>query len=69
MLAGLENVGAREVVKWGGGPVETVRTTALGVDNAFRNALAVEVREQIYEMEILEQQRAVLAGALRLVGV
>ena len=36
----------------------------LGVHDTFRNALAVEVREEINEVEVLEQERSILAHPL-----
>jgi hypothetical protein len=41
----------------------------LGVYDTFRNALAVEVRKKIHEVEVLEQKRSVLANPLCLVRV
>lgn len=55
LLASLEDVGAREIVERVCGLVEAVRTTALCVDNTLGNTLAVEMREQVYKVEVLEQ--------------
>lgn len=41
----------------------------LGVNNTLGNPLSVKVTEQVDQVEILEQQRSVLAGSLNLVGV
>jgi len=69
LLASLEDVGHTEVIERVGGAVETVSTTTLGVDDTFGNTLSVEVREEIYQVEVLEEERAVLANTLDLVGV
>lgn len=46
-----------------------VCTTSLCVDDPLRDPLAVEVGEQVDEMEILQQKRAVLTDSLSLVRV
>ena len=69
LLASLEDIGHTEVVKRVGGLVETVGTTTLGVDDTLGDTLSVEVREEIYQVEVLEEERAVLADTLNLVGV
>lgn len=69
LLALLEDVREAQVVQRLGSPIETVGTTALGVDYTLGNTLAVEVGEQIDQVEVLEEQRTVLADTLRLVGV
>jgi hypothetical protein len=69
LLASLEDVGHAEVVKGIGGLVETVGTTTLGVNNTLGNTLSVEVREEIYQVEVLEKERTVLADTLDLVRV
>ena len=69
LLSGLEDVGHTEVIERVGGAVETVGTTTLGVDDTLGNTLSVEVREEIYQMEVLEEKRTVLANTLNLVRV
>lgn len=69
LLALLEDVGKAQVVQRLGSPVETVGTTALSVNDTLGNALAVEVREQINQVEILKEQGTVLAHTLGLVWV
>jgi hypothetical protein len=69
LLALLENVGHAEVVKRVGGTVETVSTTTLRVDNTLGNTLSVEVRDEINQVEVLEEKRTVLSDTLDLVRV
>jgi len=68
-MALLENVCQAKVVESIGRPVDTVCSTTLGVDNTLWDTLTVEVREQVDQVVILKEQRAVLADALCLVGV
>lgn len=44
-------------------------STALGVDDALWNSLPVEVRKQVDQVEVLEQERAILANSLSLIGM
>jgi len=69
LLAGLEDVGHAEVVERVGGLVETVGTTTLGVNDTLGNTLAVEVGEEVYQVEVLEKERSILANTLHLIGV
>jgi len=69
LLASLEDIGHTEVIQRVGGLVETVGTTTLSVDNTLGDTLSVEVREKVYQVEVLEKERAVLADTLNLVGV
>lgn len=65
----LEEFRETEVVHGVGADEAALCATALCVDYALRNALAVEVGEQVDQVEVLEEQRTVLADSLRLVGV
>jgi hypothetical protein len=47
----------------------TVGASTLGMDYALRNALAVKVRQQVNQMEVLEQERAIRTNALGGLGV
>jgi hypothetical protein len=69
LLASLEDVGHAKVVKGVGGLVETVGTTTLSVNDTLGDTLSVEVREEIYQVEVLEEKGTVLANTLDLVGV
>ena len=69
LLASLEDVGKADVVKRVGGLVVTVSSSTLGVNDTLWNALAVKVREQVYQVEVLEEQRSVLTDSLCLVRV
>jgi len=64
-----EHVGETEVLESIGTFENSVSSTSLGVNNTLGNPLSVKVTEQIDQVEILEQQRSVLAGSLNLVGV
>ena len=44
-------------------------SAALCVDDSFWDTLTIEMREQIDQVEVLKQERAILAGSLRLVRV
>lgn len=48
---------------------EAMSTAALGVDDTFWNSLAVKMREQINEVEVLDKKGAVLSSSLTLVGM
>jgi len=52
-----------------GGAVDTVSSSTLGVNDTLRNALSVEVREEIDEVEVLEKKGTFAANTLCLVGV
>lgn len=69
LLVLLEDIRQAKVVQRISGLVETVSATALGVNDTLGDTLAVKVREQIDQVKVLEEQRAVLAHALGLVGV
>jgi hypothetical protein len=65
----LEDVGLAEILEGFRRLEGSMGTTTLGVDDALRNALAVEVGEEINQMEILQQERAILSYTLNLVRV
>ena len=44
-------------------------TTAFCVDNTLGNSLAVEVGQEINQVEVLQQERAILASSLGLIWV
>lgn len=46
-----------------------VGASTLGVDHALRNALAVKVRQQVDQVEVLQQQWTVGANTLRGLGI
>lgn len=69
LLARLEEVRHADIVQGVGGLVVTVGATTLSVDNTLRNALAVEVGEQVDQVEVLQEQGTVLADSLRFVWV
>jgi len=62
-------VGRANVVKRLCALEDAVCSTTLGMDNSFWNPLTVEVRNQIDEVKVLEEKRAVGTGTLGLVGV
>ena len=63
-LAGFEDVGAAQVIEGVRGPVVSVSAATLGVDNALGDTFAVKVREQVDEVEVLQEQRTVLTRPL-----
>jgi hypothetical protein len=65
----LEDVCQANIVKRVGCPVDTVCSTTLGVNNTLWDTLAVEVREQVDQVVVLEEKRTVLADTLGLVRV
>lgn len=69
LLASLEDVGKTKVVKRVGGLVESVGSATLGVNNTLWDTLAVEVRKEVDQVEVLEEKRAVLSDTLGLVRV
>jgi len=69
LLAGLENVGKTKVLEGVGSLVVSVGTTSLGVYNTLGDALTIKVREQIDQVEVLEEERTVLTNALHFVRV
>jgi hypothetical protein len=66
-MALLEDICQAKVIESVGRPVNTVCSTTLGVDNTLRDTLAVEVREQVDQVVVLEKERAVLADTLGLI--
>jgi hypothetical protein len=68
-MALLEDVCQTKVIESVGSPVDTVRSTTLGVDDTLWDTLAVEVREQVDQVVVLEEERAVLADTLSLIRV
>ena len=44
-------------------------TAALGMDNTLGDALAVEMGDEIHEMEILEQQWTIFTSSLHFIWV
>lgn len=64
-----EDVQSCQVGNWIGTFEEAVSTRALGVDNTLGDTFAVEMREQIDEMEVLEQEGPVLTNTLCFVRV
>jgi 1,4-dihydroxy-2-naphthoyl-CoA synthase len=42
----------------------SVCSSSLGVDNSLRDTLAIEMGQQINQVEVLEQERAILANSL-----
>jgi len=65
----LEDVCQADIIKSVGCPVDTVCSTTLGVNDTLGDTLAVEVREQIDQVVILEKKRPVLADTLGLIRV
>lgn len=65
----LEDVCKADIIKSIGGPVDTVCSTTLGVNDTLGDTLAVEVREQIDQVVVLEKKRPVLADTLGLIRV
>jgi hypothetical protein len=65
----LEDVCQADIVKRIGCPVDTVCSTTLGVDDTLWDTLAVEVREQVDQVVVLEEKRTVLADTLGLIRV
>ena len=59
-----EHVNRADVADIVGNLEFTIGTGALGVDNTLGDALAVKVSEQVDQVEILEQERALGAHAL-----
>lgn len=68
-MALLEDVCQAKVIESIGRPVDTVCSTTLGVDDTLWDTLAVEVREQVDQVVVLEEERTVLADTLGLVRV
>jgi len=68
-LSRLEDVCQAEVIKRVGSLVNTVGSGALCMDDTLGDPLTVEVRDEIDQVEVLEEKRAVLAHALDLVRV
>lgn len=68
-FARFEEIRRTQVIKRVGRLVVAVGSGALCVDDTLRDSLAVEVREQVDEMEVLEQQWAIVACTLGLVWV
>jgi hypothetical protein len=62
-----EHVGHAKIIERVRAFEDTMSTAALGVDDTLRDALAVEVGEEVDQVEVLKQKRAILAGSLRLV--
>lgn len=69
LLAGLEDVGTGEVVHGIGGLVVSMGTATLCVNNSLWDTLAVKVRDQIDQVKVLKEQRAIVSCTLRLVWV
>lgn len=69
LMALLEDVCQAKVIESIGRPVDTVCSTTLGVDDTLWDTLAVEVREQVDQVVVLEEERTVLADTLGLVRV
>jgi hypothetical protein len=67
LLSGLEHVGAGKIIHSIRGLVVSMGTAALCVHNTLWNALAVEVGKEIDQVEVLEEERSILAGSLTLV--
>lgn len=67
LLAGLENIGHAEVIHRVGSLVIAMSTASLGVHNTLWDAFAVEVRKEVNQVEVLEEERAVLANSLSLI--
>ena len=74
------NAGVRSPARWNRsargevgqrlvGLEEAVRAVAAGVDDALGDALVVEVEDLLAEVEVLEQRRAALADAQRVLVV
>jgi hypothetical protein len=46
-----------------------VRTCTFGMDDSFRNPLAVEVCEKVKEMEVLQEEWPILSHTIRCFGI
>lgn len=69
LIGGAENVGLAQIVHGLGALESPMSTTALGMNDSLGNPFAVEVRDEIDQVEILQQQRTVGADTLGLVGM
>jgi hypothetical protein len=65
----LEDVCQADIIESIGCPVNTVCSTTLGVNDTLGDTLAVEVREQIDQVVVLEKKRPILADTLGLIRV
>lgn len=64
-----EDVGDGEIVKRICALKETVGAATLGVNDALWDTLAVKMRQEIDQVEVLEQERTILADSLCFVWV
>ena len=64
-----KDVGKAEIIERLGAFEGTVCTAALGVDDALGDTLSVEVGDEVDEVEVLEEERAVCTGTLCFVRV
>lgn len=69
LFAGREDLGAGQVGDVLGGDEHAVRAGAARVDDALGNALAIKALQLLDELHVLQQDRAVGAGRLRILVV
>lgn len=69
LVGDAEDIGLTQIIHGLGALEGTMSTTALGMDDSLGNPFAVEVRDKIDQVEILQQQRTIGADPLGLVGV
>lgn len=69
LVGNAEDIGLAQIFHRLGALEGTMGTTALGVDDSLGDPFTVEVGDEIDQVEVLQQQRAIAADTLGLVGM